>query len=50
MAILEWMNTELNKNGKRLIVIEQTYVGLDMAISIVQIGSTRKYWEKACFS
>jgi hypothetical protein len=46
-AMLQWMNVDLRKRGSREILIEKlyAYVGLEIAMSIVQIGSIIEYWE-----
>jgi len=51
-AILKWTNKELTNKGKETITIEKllAYVGLEIAMSLVQIGSIKQYWETKCFS
>jgi hypothetical protein len=50
--ILTWTNTELTKRGKKTISIEKllAYVGLKIAMSLVQIGNIKQYWETKHFS
>jgi hypothetical protein len=50
--MLQWRNIDLRKRGSREILIKKlyAYVGLEIAMSIVQIGSIIEYWEtKAAF-
>jgi hypothetical protein len=51
-AILRWTNKELAKKGKRQISLEKlmAYIGLEIAMSIVEIGSIKQYWETKAFS
>jgi hypothetical protein len=46
-----WTNESLRKKGQRLITIDQlmAYVGLELAMSIVKIGSIEAYWMEARF-
>ena len=50
--MLQWTNVELRKRGSREISIKKlyAYVGLEIAMSIVQIGSIIEYWETKPFS
>ena len=43
-----WMNEKLKTKGKKPITIEKllAYVGLELAMSLVQIGSIKQYWEE----
>ena len=47
-----WTNDNLIAKGKKLIPFEMflAYVGLEIAMSLVQIGSINQYWETVCFS
>jgi hypothetical protein len=50
--MLQWTNIDLRKRGSRENSIKKlyAYVGLEIAMSIVQIGSIIEYWEtKAAF-
>ncbi len=51
-AMLQWMNIEVRKRGSRDISIgkQYAYVGLEIAMSIVQIGNIIEYWETKPFS
>ena len=51
-CILTWTNTELTKRGKDAISIEKllAYNGLEIAMSLIQIGSIKQYWETKHFS
>jgi hypothetical protein len=51
-SILCWTNTELQKKGKPEISLEKlmAFIGLEMAMSLVQIGSIAQYWSKSRFS
>jgi hypothetical protein len=51
-AILVWTNEKLVSTGKNTITIKKmmAYVGLELAMSLIQIGSISKYWETKCFS
>jgi hypothetical protein len=51
-SILCWTNTELQKKGKPEIPLEKlmAFIGLEMAMSLVQIGSIVQYWSKSRFS
>ena len=43
---------ELLARGKKPISIDKllAYAGLEMAMSLVQIGSIKEYWAEKCFS
>lgn len=51
-CMLQWTNTELQRKGEMPITIEKLMacVGLEIAMSIVQIGSIKQYWETSHFS
>jgi multidrug transporter EmrE-like cation transporter len=46
-AILGWTNFELERKGRAEILLRKlmAYVGLEMAMSLIQIGSIYQYWE-----
>jgi hypothetical protein len=51
-AILVWTNEKLVSKGKNTITIKKlmAYGRLELAMSLIQIGSIRKYWETKHFS
>jgi hypothetical protein len=50
-SILMWTNIELTKKGKPRISQDKlmAYIGLELAMSLVQMGSIAHYWSQACF-
>jgi hypothetical protein len=51
-GVLKWTNEYLYKNGKKMITMDQlmAYIGLELAMSIVKIGSIHAYWKEARFT
>jgi hypothetical protein len=51
-ATLILTNDKLASTGKNPIMMKKlmAYVGLELAMSLIQIGSISKYWETKCFS
>ena len=51
-GVLKWTNESLRKKGKKLITMDQlmAYIGLELAMSIVKIGSIQAYWKEARFT
>jgi hypothetical protein len=50
-SILMWTNIELTKKGKPKISLDKlmAYIGLELAMSLVQMGSIVHYWLQSCF-
>lgn len=51
-GVLQWTNASRHKKGKKQICMDQlqAFIGLELAMSIVKIGSICAYWERARFS
>lgn len=51
-AMLGWTNIALKKKGKTEISLEKlmAYVGLELGMSLVQMGAIHQYWGKSHFS
>jgi hypothetical protein len=50
-SMLMWTNIELMKKGKPNITLEKlmAYIGLELAMSLVEMGSIKHYWSQSRF-